>query len=116
MSNYRFLPALDLFQRLRIKRGMINVGSWVLSNQSGLASMNTDLTLKDNRPITSLVIDYNQRAHVFQYFIGSNGVTKIEPYNEFAGPDYVLWFVIYVGEEIVWRVNGRYVVEIGYAH
>jgi len=39
---------------------------------------------------------------------------KIEPYNEFAGPDYVLWFAIYVGEEIVWRVNGCYVVEVGY--
>jgi hypothetical protein len=74
-----------------------------------------NLTLKDNRPIYSLVIDYNQRAHIFQHFVGGEGVTKIEPYNEFAGSDYVLWFAIYVGEEIVWRVNGRYVVEVGYA-
>ena len=77
--------------------------------------MNLDLTLKDNRPITSLVIDYNQRVHDWTPCVGSNGVTKIEPYNEFAGPDWFLWFAIYVGEEVVWRVNGRYVVEAGYA-
>ena len=77
--------------------------------------MNPELIIKDNRPITSLVIDYNQRAHVFQHYVGSNGVTKIEPYNEFGGPEWVLWFAIYVGEEIVWRVNSRYVVEVGYA-
>ena len=47
--------------------------------------------------------------------VGANGITKIEPYNEFAGPDYVLWFAIYVGEPLTWRVNGRYVVEIYYA-
>jgi len=74
-----------------------------------------NLTLKDNRPITSLVIDCDQRAHVFQHYLGSNGVTKIEAYNEFAGPDWFLWFAIHLGEEIVWRVNGRYVVEVGYA-
>ena len=72
------------------------------------------LTLKDERPITSLVIDEAQRAHEQNINIGWHGVTKIEPYNEFAGPDYVLWFAIYVGEEIVWRINGRYVVEVGY--
>jgi hypothetical protein len=76
--------------------------------------MNIDLTVKDNRPITSLVIDYNQRAHVFQHYVGSYGVTKIEGYHEFCEGDAVLWFAIYVGEEIVWRVNARYVVEVGY--
>jgi len=76
--------------------------------------MSLNLTLKDNRPITSLVIDEAQHVRDWNVRIGSNGVTKIEAYNEFAGPDYVLWFAIYVGEEIVWRVNGRYVVEVGY--
>ena len=64
-----------------------------------------NLTLKDNRPITSLVIDEAQRVRNWNINIGSNGVTKIEPYNEFAGPDWFLWFAIYVGEEIVWRVR-----------
>jgi len=76
--------------------------------------MNLNLTLKDNRPVTSLVIDEAQRVREWHVRVGSNGVTKIEPYNEFAGPDWFLWFAIYVGEEIVWRVNGRYVVEVGY--
>jgi hypothetical protein len=74
-----------------------------------------NLTPDDQRPITSLVIDEAQRVQEWNINIGRDGVTKIEPYNEFAGPDYVLWFAIYVGEEIVWRVNGRYVVEVGYA-
>jgi hypothetical protein len=73
-----------------------------------------NLTLKDNRPVSSLVIDEAQRVNDWTPTVGSDGVTKIEPYNEFAGPDYVLWFAIYTGEEIVWRVNGRYVVEVGY--
>jgi len=73
-----------------------------------------NLTLKDNRPITSLVIDEAQNVRAHHFIVGPTGVTKIEPYNEFAGPDYVLWFAIYVGEEVVWRVNGRYVVEVGY--
>jgi hypothetical protein len=72
------------------------------------------LTLDDHRPISSLVIDYNQRVHDWTPTMGSNGVTKIEAYNEFSGADYVLWFAIYTGEEITWRVNGKYVVEVGY--
>ena len=80
--------------------------------------MVTNLTLKDNRPITSLVIDWTQQADRHPQLIrrvGEGGITKIEAYNEFAGPDWFLWFAIYVGEEIVWRVNGRYVVEISYS-
>jgi hypothetical protein len=73
------------------------------------------LTLDDHRPISSLVIDYNQRVHNYQLIVGSQGVTKIDAYNEFSGADYVLWFAIYTGEEITWRVNGKYVVEVGYA-
>lgn len=73
-----------------------------------------NLTLKDDRLISSIVIDCKQRVNEWNPIVGSNGITKIEPYNEFAGSDYVLWFAIYVGEEIVWRVNGRYVVEVGY--
>jgi hypothetical protein len=76
--------------------------------------MNPELITKDNQTITSLVIDYDQRVHDWTPCVGSKGVTKIEGYNEFAGPEYVLWFAIYVGEEIIWRVNGKYVVEVGY--
>lgn len=39
----------------------------------------------------------------------------VQSYNEFGEGDYRLWFAIYAGEEIVWRVNGKYVVEVGYA-
>ena len=72
------------------------------------------LTLDDHRPISSLVIDYLQRVHDWTPIVGRSGVTKIEAYNEFSGADYVLWFAIYTGEEITWRVNGKYVVEVGY--
>ena len=77
--------------------------------------MVNNLTPNDKRSITSLVIDEAQRVQDWNINIGRDGVTKIGPYNEFAGPDYFLWFAIYVGEEIIWRVNGRYVVEVGYA-
>ena len=81
--------------------------------------MNPELILKDERPITSLVIDYNQRVHDWQPCIGRSTkdgvITKIEAYNEFGEGDYVIWFAVYTGEEITWRVNGKYVVEVGYA-
>lgn len=69
---------------------------------------------KDERPISSLVIDYNQRVHDWQPTVGRNGVTKIEAYDETGQMAYVSWFAIYVGDEAVWRVNGNYVVEVGY--
>jgi hypothetical protein len=72
------------------------------------------LTLDDHRPISSLVIDSNQRVRDWNPVVGADGITKIDAYNEFSGADYVLWFAIYVGEEITWRVNGKYVVEVGY--
>lgn len=73
------------------------------------------LIADEKRQITSLVIDYNQRAHNYQLYSGSDGITKIEGYNEFGQGEYGLWFAVYVNEEIVWRVNGKYVVEVGYA-
>lgn len=78
--------------------------------------MNPELILKDDRPITSLVIDSNQRVQDWNPTVGRDGVTKIEAYNEFGEGDYVIWFAIYTGEEITWRVNGKYVVEVGYAN
>jgi len=55
------------------------------------------LTVDDKREITSLVIDNYQIVRAHYFVVGSGGVTKIEAYNEFAGPDYVLWFAVYVG-------------------
>lgn len=78
--------------------------------------MNPELILKENRAITSLVIDSNQRVHNWNPIVGRDGVTRIEAYNEFGEGDYVIWFAIYTGEEITWRVNGKYVVEIGYGN
>lgn len=76
--------------------------------------MNPELILKENRPITSLVIDSNQRVTDWNPRIGSNGITSIEPYNEFGQGEYCLWFAILTEEGVGWRVNGKYVVEVGY--
>lgn len=73
-----------------------------------------DLITNDDRPITSLVIDYNQRVRDWNPTVG-NGVTKIEAYNEFGEHEYVIWFAIYIGDQLVRRVNGKYVVEVSYA-
>ncbi len=77
--------------------------------------MTKQLITTDERTITNLVIDYVQRVSDWNPTVGSNGVTKIEAYDETGEMSYVPWFAIYVGEEIVWRVNGKYVVEVGYA-
>lgn len=74
-----------------------------------------ELVTNDDRPITSIVIDYNQRVHDYTPTVGRDGVTAIEAYNEFGQGEYGLWFVIVTSEGIGWRVNGRYVVEVGYA-
>ena len=84
-------------------------------------AMMKTLIPNENRPISSLLIDRNQRAHTWhpsiesqRCIVGNDGITRIEAYNEFGEGDYRLWFAIYVGEEIIWRVNGKYVVEVGY--
>lgn len=69
----------------------------------------------DKRPISSLVIDYTQRVPDWNPAVGLNGVTKIATYDEYGEMAHVPWFAIYVDDKIVWRVNGRYVVEIYYA-
>ena len=77
--------------------------------------MVNNLTVDDKTTISSLVIDYNQRVHDYQPCVGRNGITSIEAYNEFGQGEYGLWFAINVGEDTIWRVNGKYVVEVGYA-
>lgn len=72
------------------------------------------LIADETKQIFSLVIDYNQRVADYQPRVGSNGVTGIEAYNEFGQGEYCLWFAILTEEGVGWRVNGRYVVEIGY--
>jgi len=76
--------------------------------------MSSTLTADDKRDISRLIVDQEQLGPI-DFMVGENDITKIEAYNEFAGPDYVLWFAVYVGQEIAWRVNGRYAVEVGYA-
>lgn len=104
---------LALIQQSGLKFRVTNNGECLVFREPGKPKVDF-LIIDEQREISSLVIDYNQQAHRFQHIVGSNGVTKIEGYNEFAGPEYVLWFAIYVGEEIIWRVNGKYVVEVGY--
>lgn len=77
--------------------------------------MNPELITSDDRPISGLVIDYNQRVADWNPRVGSNGITSIEPYNEFGQGEYCLWFAILTEEGVGWRVNGRYVVEVSYA-
>jgi len=67
-----------------------------------------------DRPISNLAIDYNQRVHDWQPCVGKDGVTKIERSWENGEMAMVPWFDICVGDEVIWRVNGKYVVEIGY--
>lgn len=77
--------------------------------------MNTELITKDERPIHSLVIDSNQPGvQNLVPRVGTNGITSIEPYNEFGQGEYCLWFAIITEEGVGSRVNGRYVVEINY--
>jgi hypothetical protein len=66
------------------------------------------------KPIRTLVIDYDQRVRDWNPLVGSNGITKIERSYENGEVARVPWFDIYVGEELSWRVNGKYVVEVGY--
>jgi hypothetical protein len=75
----------------------------------------TGALTKETRTISSLAIDYNQRVADWNPSLGANGVTKIEAYDEVGQMAYVPWFAIYVGNEIVRRVNAVYVVEVVYA-
>lgn len=77
--------------------------------------MNPSLTVDDKHQISSLVIDEAQRVHDWTPCVGRNGITSIEAYNEFGQGEYGLWFAINVGEDTIWRVNGKYVVEVSYA-
>jgi hypothetical protein len=69
---------------------------------------------KETRAISGLVIDYNQRVHDWNPCVGPNGITKIERSWENGEMARVPWFDVYVGDEIIWRVSGKYVVEISY--
>lgn len=44
---------------------------------------------KDERTISSLAIDYNQRVHDWNVIVGNYGVTKIEVYDEYGSESYV---------------------------
>jgi hypothetical protein len=76
--------------------------------------MNPSLTVDDKHQISSLVIDTSQPVNYHNPGVGLYGITGIEAYNEFGQGEYGLWFAISVGEDTIWRVNGRYVVEVSY--
>jgi hypothetical protein len=73
-----------------------------------------DQITKDERTISGLVIDDNQRAYDWNPTVGNNGITKIVAYDEAGEMAYVPWFAIYADDNLVRRVNGKYVVEISY--
>lgn len=76
--------------------------------------MKLPIITEDPRTIDGLVIDYNQRVHDWNPIVGNNGITKIEAYDERGQSAYVAWFAIWADDQIVWRVNAQYVVEVSY--
>lgn len=71
---------------------------------------------RETREVKGLAVDYDQRVADWNPAVGSNGVTKIQAYDEPGQSAYVAWFAIFVGDEIVRRVNGHYVVEVVYGN
>jgi hypothetical protein len=48
------------------------------------------------------------------YATGKGGITKIVAYPEAGGDGYALWFAVYDEDGILYRVNGKFVVEVRY--
>jgi len=46
--------------------------------------------------------------------IDQNDITAIVPYYETGEMAYVLWFAVYKGDEIISRVNGKFVWNVNY--
>ena len=46
--------------------------------------------------------------------IDQNDITAIVPYYETGEMGYVLWFAVYKGDEIISRVNGKFVWNVNY--
>jgi len=65
--------------------------------------------ISDERPIVRLYT-----AQDSSFAVGNFGVTIIKPYTENGEMALILWFEIYKGDEVVARVNGRYVESVHY--
>lgn len=65
----------------------------------------------DEQPISHLVVDESQRVSDWNLCVELGGISKITPYRETDGS---LWFSLYIGEKMIRRVNGKFVVEVGY--
>ena len=48
------------------------------------------------------------------YAVGGNGVTAIEPYDEYGEMSYVPWFNVWRGETLWCKVNGAHVSTVQY--
>jgi len=46
--------------------------------------------------------------------IGDKKITKILPYEENGEMASIIWFAIYVGDEILYRVNSKYIDTVQY--
>lgn len=68
------------------------------------------MKLDTNQHIYSLMIDDAQRQVVNYISIGE-GVSSIKAFREEDG---ALWFAVWAGDEMVKRINGRFVVEVSY--
>jgi len=69
--------------------------------------METQTILTDERQI--LEITYQDG-----YFKVGVGITKIMAYGELGQGNYVPWFALFVGDQLVARVNGMYVTLVTY--
>ncbi len=68
----------------------------------------TDI-LDDERPIKILVGEQCDLAEV-----GTDGVTRIEPYRERGERGYIPWFKVWVADVLVERINASFVSRVVY--
>lgn len=65
--------------------------------------------IEDKRKIRQLGFDYGEPITV-----GKNDVTEIKPYNENGEMAHVTWFAIVKNDEVVEKINGKYVFSVSY--
>lgn len=69
--------------------------------------------LEDTRPVVSITLD-KETICVGDPFVANEFYTKIVPYGECGEMGYVVWFAIFVGNDVVRRVNGKFVESVFY--
>lgn len=72
-----------------------------------------DVHLSDEQTISHLVIDESQRVSDWSLCVSDfNGVSRII---QETTPEGVQWFAVYnIDNQIIKRINSKYVVEVGY--